>query len=588
MTRTPPVRPSVLTLPSAVSALVADRLAWIWVIGAYTLISAAMTWPLLRHPASRLGGDQLDPWQTLWGFWWWRQSLTSGQSPFTSPLLWWPDGIPLWFQTFDIPAAAGTLLLSPWLPPIALHNIALFLSFPLAGFTFYLLSRELWGGRLAPFLSGCLYTFSAFHFGYAQHVLHVASIQWSPLFFFALARLKRAQPWGRTAVLAGVALSLATMASVYHLAFCIVATAIGVLWNFWTRCFGSSERQHHVSQTRALQLASVVGVYLVLTGWLLLGMILEYRSEPYSGGHNAIMFSADLQSFIFPNAVSRWSEIFPQWRSWELSRTLPIGESGAYVGYTALALALIGSYRDKSARPYLAIAVAGVILSMGPYLQIGGVGPHVQGNAIVGIALPFKWLTEFVPGLAFSGMPVRFTWLVTFGVAVAAGACLARICRLGGGARIAAVVLTAVALIEVWPRPFTTSAWPRPSVLVDWSKNHETWAVLDATGSSRPLWHQTLHHHPIVGGYTTRWPKRLVLDLQRDEAVRPFFRPPWGRKIREPLSIAPAVARERLRELKIRFVIVDDTRTDLPAGMGLREFYRGEGMVIYELPEPSR
>jgi hypothetical protein len=568
---------------AAVATVVRPR--WTIIPSCYFLVSVIVTWPLLRHPGSRLVGDLLDPWQTVWGFWWWHESLSAIRSPFACQLLWWPDGISLWFQTFDIPAATGALLLAHWLPTTALYNIAVFLSFPLAGFTFYLFSRELWGGQLAPFLAGCLYTFSTFHFGHAQGTLHMSSMQWSPLFFFFIARLDRAQHWVRTAVLAGVAISLATLSSIYHLVLCIVAIVIRAIWNLSVRCLARQDKSSELNIRLAPRLTVVVAVFLALSGWLLLGMLVAYRSERYWGGHNALMFSADLQSVMLPNAVNRSAAYFPEWRSWALAA--PVVESGAYVGYVAWVLALGASFFQAKARPYFAIAVVGTVLSLGPFLQIGGNGPHVLNMRVAGTALPFKLVEQYVPGISFSGMPVRFSWLATFGVSVAAGALLANICRAGSRGKIAALMMTALGLVEVWPSPFITTAWPRPAFLVNWSEKDQGCAVLDATASSRALWHQTLHRHPIIAGYTSRWPERLALQLQQDDALRPFFRPPWGTPgaIREPLSVSPAVARQRLRQLRICLVIVDDTRTDIPETMELHESYRGDGLVIYHIPD---
>jgi hypothetical protein len=68
-------------------------------------------------------------------------------------------------------------------------------SFVASGWTFSLLCRELWGGRLGPFLAGCLYTFSTWHFAHAQMQLHLASMQWTPLFLLGVVRtINRGRP----------------------------------------------------------------------------------------------------------------------------------------------------------------------------------------------------------------------------------------------------------------------------------------------------------------------------------------------------------------------------------------------------------
>jgi len=175
----------------------------------YLALSAAATWPLLARFGTDIGGDRGDAWQTLWGFWWWRDSLSRGASPFSCDALRWPWGVPMWLQTWDLPGALAVLpgwALVPRLPEVALYNVVIFASFPLAGFTAYLLCRELWGGHLAPFLAGALFTFSAYHFGHALGHLHVVSMEWSPLYFLGLVRTVRRHGPGGPALAGAVTL----------------------------------------------------------------------------------------------------------------------------------------------------------------------------------------------------------------------------------------------------------------------------------------------------------------------------------------------------------------------------------------------
>jgi hypothetical protein len=170
--------------------------------------------------SERLAGDSLDPWQTLWGFWWFGYALSSGQSIFFCPLLWWPDGVTLWFQSWDLPSAVLAMVLSSHWSQVEVYNAIVLMSFVLGGLTFYELCRGVWGGYLGPLLAGCIYTFSTFHTGHAQMQLHLASIQWAPLYFLGLHKLV-GTPRLRYAVLTGVGLSLAAAASMYHLLFCL-------------------------------------------------------------------------------------------------------------------------------------------------------------------------------------------------------------------------------------------------------------------------------------------------------------------------------------------------------------------------------
>jgi hypothetical protein len=86
--------------------------------------------------------------------------------------------------------------------------------------------------------------------------------------------------------------------------------------------------------------------------------------------------------------------------------------------------------------------------------------------------------------------------------------------------------LAVVAMAESWPRPQVTSAWGTPrSFFARMAADRERWAVLDASNPHRALWHQTLHRHPMVGGYVTRPPMRFTAALTGDPVRRAFFGP---------------------------------------------------------------
>jgi hypothetical protein len=531
---------------------------------ALTLLSAAATWPLLALRGARVAGDALDPWQTIWGFWWWRHHAELGSSLFFSNVLWWPSGVPMWFQTWDIPSATAAFLAPSWISEVVLYNALVFIAFPLSGWTFCLLCRELWGGRLAPFLAGVLFTFSTYHFAHAQMQLHLASMEWSPLYFLGLVRMT-GRGRIRDSVLAGLGLALATMASVYHLMFCAIGTLVMAV-------FGSFGDRGRLLSRRMLGLvAASVVAYVLAVGWLVAGMAHEYLAEPYMRIHDPVIFSADVQSFFLPNAVSVWSGVFPAWNHW----TGNSWESCSYIGYTALGLALVAGVFNRATRAFLWLALLGAILALGPY-------PHVGGVIYENLALPQAWLVRLLPPLGFSGLPVRFSWLTTFVISVAAGSTLVGLCRRGRAGRIVAIALTALALIETWPQRFLATERSEPEIFAAWARDSGHWAVLDGTSLSSALWHQMHHRHPIIAGYTTRFPRRVFEATNTDPVAAAFLPNPFGDGRMVELPAADGQA--DLQRLGVRFVVVDDDRTKNAVALQLIERYHGGGIVVYEVP----
>jgi hypothetical protein len=470
----------------------------------------------------------------------------------------------MWFQTWDVPSAAVALLTTGWSSEVALYNALVFITFPLSAWTCALLCRELCSGRLAPFMAGLLYTFSTYHFAHAQMQLHVASMEWSPIYFLGLVRMANHRRV-RDSVLTGCGLALATMASVYHLLFCVIGTVILAV------CGSFGSYKDIISKRLASLITMSVAVYCVAAGWLVIGMVHSYLDDPYVGAHNAVRFSADIESFFVPNAVSVWSDVFTSWKHW----TGNSWESCPYIGYTVLGLAVAGGVLNRAARPFLWLALVGAVLALGPH-------PHVGGVIYEHLALPEAWLAALVPALGFSGLPVRFSWLTTFGVSVAAASTLAWLCRRGRIGRAAAIVLTVLALVEAWPRPFVTSERRSPEIFVTWAQDKGHWAVLDATPVASALWHQMHHHHAIVAGYTTRFPSRGLARVNSDPVTAAFLPPPFGDG--RPIFFSAVGGQRHLRHLGVRFVVVDDSRTTNAVALKLIERYRGDGLVVYEVP----
>lgn len=533
---------------------------------AFTALSVAMTWPLTAHLTEALAGDRTDPWQTVWGFWWWRHSLSLGHSPMYSRLLWWPDGAPLWLQTWDLPSTFGAVVTAPLTSIVTAYNLALLASFPLSGLTMYALCRALWGNALGAFCAGCLYTFSTYHFSHAVANLHIASMQWVPLYVFGLVVIVRGGGQG-AAVLTGLGLALAAMTSPYYLAFSGIVSV--TLLACWVPGLPSSAYRR-----LAIRLAMATIVFSITAGWMLVGMAIAYTSERYTGSHNPLMFSADLQSFLTPNPISRWSDSVGFWKEWNSSGSIWV--SAAYIGWIPLVLALTGAARDVVAKHFVIVAVMGAVLAIGPHIQIAG-------RLYTDFSMPYAWLEWLAPALSFGGLPGRFAWLTAFGISVASGAALSELCRRSRRRAALAVFLTAVSLVEVSPRPFQMTMFDRPAIMGEWASDRESWAVLDATWLSRALWHQTIHQHPILGGYLTRTPVDLANALRR-EPIAAALMSRWL-QVPEPTADAldSATAVKRLRDLRIRYVVVDIGHASRPRQWGLTLRFANQEIAIYEL-----
>ncbi len=484
------------------------------VLSAYLLLAVILTWPLCAHFSTEIGGDLGDHWQTLWGMWWVKKALLDlHQDPFFSRWVHWPQGMPMVFETFDFPDCLLVLPLWSFLPPIAVFNCAELWSYVLGGYFFYQFALELTGDRLASFLAGALFTFAPYHFGHALGHMHIVALEWVPLYFWMLER-SIARPERRWPLLAAVALAAASLASWYYLLFCVVLTVPYLLWRVAT------ERElRTVSELRRALLLGAA--YLALMWPLFSAMLADRAAEPWDGAHDPITFSADLWSFFVPNAAQ---SIGFNFRSvWGRFSGNP-AENCDYLGYALLALAILGAATTRRARIWLAIAVGGVVLALGPYLRTGG---EVHRDHL----LPYGWLSKVFPLLDFTGCPVRAGFVAIFALSAAAAVGLAWLLR-PGASRMArtlcAAGLVLVAGVELWPHPFTTSHFPVPAPFESWAKDPSTFAVLDLSGDTRPLYNAVLHGHPLVDAYLSRTPTRLNRWLDEHPVIGHLRHPHGG------------------------------------------------------------
>jgi hypothetical protein len=237
-------------------------------------------------------------------------------------------------------------------------------------------------------------------------------------------------------------------------------------------------------------------------------------------------------------------------------------------------LAVIGAARRREARPYVAIAAVGVVLSLGPYI-------HVNGVVHDSVLLPYGWLQQVVPAIDFSGMPIRFVWLATFGIAVAAGGGVVVMGRRG---RRAAALLVAAAIVETAPRPFVTSRWPTIPVFAEWASDRSSWAVLDATDWGRALWDQTQHGHPIVAGYVSRVPSDVWATMKANPGLSAFFNPPIGPAAGGRARGVASDTNSALRDMNVKYVVIESARRRICDELGMRQVYQYDDLAVFAVP----
>jgi hypothetical protein len=111
-------------------------------------LAVISSWPLAANLGTHLTDHFGDGALHLWNSWWVGRALSSGQSPFFTDQLFYPNGVSLVTQNFAWFHIIPALALSPFLNQIAAFNIAVLINLTLCGAVMF------WAERLCSGLSG--------------------------------------------------------------------------------------------------------------------------------------------------------------------------------------------------------------------------------------------------------------------------------------------------------------------------------------------------------------------------------------------------------------------------------------------------
>lgn len=266
-------------------------------------------------------------------------------------------------------------------------------------------------------------------------------------------------------------------------------------------------------------------------------------------------WSASPTDFLLPPAHHfLWGE----WVRASFDRTLWV-ENTLYLGLVALGLALFA--RGRAARPLAGSAIAALVLALGVELHWLGEG--------TGVPLPGRLLFEYLP--FYSGMRVwmRYGAFVTLFVAVLAGIGAARLLA-GAGERwrrATAALLVAAALFEVWPR-YDDLSVVQPRAVDRWL------AVQPGSGVVAEL---------PVG--RMRSPEHTFYSATHGRPTLGFFSPfpthQWLRVQPVLIGFPGPESLLLLRELGVRYVVVDRAALRFALVPGIREAADLDGYTVY-------
>ena len=570
----------------------------------YVVLTAALTWPLILHPGSRVPNDLGDPLLNTFLMAWNARVLPLTEKWWSAPQFFPVDGS----MAFSEHLIGLAWITTPaiWLSgnPLFGYNAAFFLSFPLCALSAYYLTYVIARRHDCAFIAGLAFGFAPYRMAQFAHV-QVLSAYWMPLalaglhqYFqdrrrrwlalFAGGWLMQALACGNylfyLSVLIGLWLlwfpagrdrwralprvALAWMAAVLLLA--------PVLYGYWTyqRAYGMRRAPDEIASFSA-DVASVLKASDNLRLWSWLDVINRAESALFPGVTPLILIVIALAvawnraaterigrlriarvlvvaGLVFA-AVAASPSYFGPWKI-EIAglRLLSVGTPHKPLSIALLLFAAAGvlhpsvrtAWRRRSALTFYALAaVAMWLFSLGP-------APTLMDRPFIYKA-PYAWLM-LLPGVDGVRVPARFWMLAVLCLSVAAGLAIRQLGARWPRFAAALPVLACVGLLsDSWPvgialerppeaRPIQTRAMARLELPIS--------PVHDAT----VLYRATAHRRPVFNGYSGYfaphyWALQYLVEQRDGEVLDAAFRvrPPRGGDRSRARSGRPAAAVRR-------------------------------------------
>jgi hypothetical protein len=509
----------------------------------YTSLSVAYLWPLVRRFGTVMAGDGFDRYVFQWTNWWVTHALCHGQSPYHTQMIFYPQGVDLYFLSFSWLNTFVWWPLQAIVGNLAAYNFTVWWSWPLAGFGGYLLAREVTDDRRAAFVAGLIYAFLPYHFAQRNH-LNLLSIQWIPFsLLFLIRATRRGHLWD--GFLSGLFFVFSGLSG-WHL-----MTLSGMLGGLWLLYAWLTER-HEWSKKNWQTLLILVATVGLLFGPFLSPLVWETFAnptgqDPYLGKEKETQ--TDLTACFLPNLYHPW------WGHVAGSvhgNFLRNKDHAVALGYVPLALVIYGLLRWRHyhrGRFWLIGLLVFWILALGPFPRING-KPHPQ------IPLPYQLIGWSFPVRSLRN-PERFNIIVGLCLAMAVGVAIAELLRRlpKRWVTLAVIGLSALVMVEYWSWPFPTRPSDIPTFYRQLSATPGNSAILDVPmgndPSKRYMYYQTVHERPTVTGHVSRPPETAYAFIESHITLKSLWRedrPPGGRQFSEDSSW--------LKEKGIRYVVI--------------------------------
>ncbi len=352
------------------------RNKWIIISAAYLAISLAVFYPAIIHIRHVAPGSSVSAYLNLWSFWWADYALFNSLPIFKTILLFYPVGVNLSLQPISV---LTSVIFGPFgaISNVFAYNMAIVAGFTLSGICMFLLAYRLSKSSYGAFISGIIYAFSAYHIAGAYTNISLIFTAWIPLFIYFMVGFFR--NGGKLYDSVGVIVAFALAAFMGDLYQGVLLVAIFICISI---AFFLFDRKSFSKRFAVLATAFFVEVILVSAFYMPV-----FKNPQILGVEEAT--SAPLLSFFTPGYYNGLLYDFVS--SSPIYRSFPEYKSD-YIGYIALALALIGTYstrKSNSTKLLLLLAFFSAWLALGPYITLRGIHYRIGSAFLAYSIIPF-------------------------------------------------------------------------------------------------------------------------------------------------------------------------------------------------------
>ncbi|MEK9152934.1 MAG: hypothetical protein AAB692_06225, partial [Patescibacteria group bacterium] len=489
------------------------------VIALYAVSFFIETYPLVRHFASGIvGGYESDAPIFLWNAWEWDKKFRAADFSFSTTDVLYPHASSLLLHTHTMVDSSFAAAINAVTGNLALSfNIVFLLTGVAAAYFayrfFYLMTKN----RVAAFLAG---QFFAFQHLWAVYVLfgtrNLTSLWYLPAALCA-AELRRQKKLDGFSAALGLVAALAFLDDFIIFVFTVFSVALySAIMHLMVR------RQELRDWIRQIAISGLA--FFAIAGWkihLLAVSATGVRDIAVPTTQDVDFYHADIINLLRPaHFHALWGNLSTLFRDASLTNGNDfIGFAFLLVLATALIIRSVPGQAMKNGRMAAAFALlagTALLMSFGPYLHIWGWN--------TGIPMPHYFLNGIWP--QFNNLRVPLRWLFVAMLFLGGVlACLLDYVLQFFSRRIRPIVagaIYALLLLDVffWPKNIipvtqgispiyqTMAQDPAGSVLELPMAIGSGYFTLGADGSIAML-HQTIHHHPIIGGSLSRLPFSL-------------------------------------------------------------------------------